>query len=197
MKMTKKLVAVLLAVMLMAPMAVSAAAPSPSKSSINGQVAKSEVTYNGKSQLPGSLVIGGKKLYLNKDFVIDKKYAAKNSDCYKIKIKGIGKYTGEATVYFTIKKKAQTIKTKVSSKSYKASKLKKAGKSFELKTKATSSKITYKVTGKNAKKYIKVSKKGKVTIKKGIKKGTYKIQITAKATKNYQSATKTIKIVIK
>ena len=50
---------------------------------------------------------------------------------------------------------------------------------------------------KSAKKYIKVSKKGKVTIKKGIKKGTYKIVIKAKATKNHKQGKKVVKITIK
>ena len=71
-------------------------------------------------------------------------------------------------------------------------------KKFNLKTKAISKKVTYKVTGKkSAKKYIKVSKKGKVTIKKGIKKGTYKIVIKAKATKNHKQGKKVVKITIK
>ena len=69
---------------------------------------------------------------------------------------------------------------------------------FNLKTKAISKKVTYKVTGKkSAKKYIKVSKNGKVTIKKGIKKGTYKIVIKAKATKNHKQGKKVVKITIK
>ena len=50
---------------------------------------------------------------------------------------------------------------------------------------------------KSAKKYIKVSKNGKVTIKKGIKKGTYKIVIKAKATKNHKQGKKVVKITIK
>ena len=53
------------------------------------------------------------------------------------------------------------------------------------------------LTGKKAKKYIKVSKKGKVTVKKGIKKGTYKIVIKVKATKNTKAGKKVVKIVIK
>ena len=69
---------------------------------------------------------------------------------------------------------------------------------FNLKTKAIRKKVTYKVRGKkSAKKYIKVSKKGKVTIKKGIKRGTYKIVIKAKATKNYKRGKKVVKITIK
>ena len=52
-----------------------------------------------------------------------------------------------------------------------------------------------------AKKFIKVSSGGKVTVKKGLAKGTYKIKvkITAAATRNYKAKTlkKTVKIIVK
>ena len=57
---------------------------------------------------------------------------------------------------------------------------------------------TYKKAGGTSK--ISINKKnGKVTVKKGLKKGTYKItvQIKAAATKNYKAATKTVNIKIK
>ena len=57
-------------------------------------------------------------------------------------------------------------------------------------------KLTYKVT-KGKSKYITVSKTGKVTLKKGCKKGTYKITITASATEKYKAATKVISIKVK
>lgn len=58
--------------------------------------------------------------------------------------------------------------------------------------------LTYKVT-KGSKKYISVSKSGVVTLKKGCKKGTYKVMITAEATKDglFKKATKTVKFVVK
>ena len=92
-------------------------------------------------------------------------------------VKGIGNYSGETKVVFTIKKAKQVIKTSVDQKAYKASALKKSKKKFALKPKAVSKKFTYTVKGKKAKKYISVNKKGKVTIKKGIKKGIYKVVI--------------------
>lgn len=60
--------------------------------------------------------------------------------------------------------------------------------------------LSYKVTKypKNAKKYITVDKKGKITLKKGAKKGTYKVKITAGAVKNqFSKTTKTVTIVVK
>ena len=190
MKTVKRIAAVLLAVMLMAPAAVNAAAPSVRDTNLNKKKATATVTYNKKTQLPTTITVNGQKLVVGKDCVIvkKKKSGKKNAGTYKITIKGIGK----------IKKAEQKIKTSAKAKTYKASTIKKKGKKFNLKTKAISKKVTYKVTGKkSAKKYIKVSKKGKVTIKKGIKKGTYKIVIKAKATKNHKQGKKVVKITIK
>ena len=186
--------------MLMAPAAVNAAAPSVRDTNLNKKKATATVTYNKKTQLPTTITVNGQKLVVGKDCVIvnKKKSGKKNSGTYKITIKGIGNYSGTTTVTYKIKKAEQKIKTSAKAKTYKASAIKKKGKKFNLKTKAISKKVTYKVTGKkSAKKYIKVSKNGKVTIKKGIKKGTYKIVIKAKATKNHKEGKKVVKITIK
>ena len=199
MKTVKRIAAVLLAVMLMAPAAVHAAAPSVKQTNINKKKATATVTYNKKTQLPTTITVNGQKLVVGKDCIIlkKKKSAKKNSGTYTLTIKGIGHYDGTTTVTYKIQK-AEQIKTSAKAKTYKASTIKKKGKKFNLKTKAISKKVTYKVTGKkSAKKYIKVSKKGKVTIKKGIKKGTYKIVIKAKATKNHKKGKKVVKITIK
>ena len=200
MKTVKRIAAVLLAVMLMAPAAVHAAAPSVKQTNINKKKATATVTYNKKKQLPTVITVNGQKLVVGKDCIIlkKKKSAKKNAGTYKITIKGIGNYYGTTTVTYKIKKAKQKIKTSTKAKTYKASTIKKKGNKFNLKTKAIRKKVTYKVRGKkSAKKYIKVSKKGKVTIKKGIKKGTYKIVIKAKATKNYKRGKKVVKITIK
>ena len=59
--------------------------------------------------------------------------------------------------------------------------------------------ITYKVTKypKGAKKCVTVNKKGVVTIKKGAKKGAYKIKVTANSNAKMKKATKTVTIKIK
>ena len=77
---------------------------------------------------------------------------------------------------------------------YKSSKIKKKKVSFDIAAKAEG-RITYKVT-KGAK-YISVSKKGKVTIKKKTKKGTYKILVTASDTARSFGAKRYIYIKIK
>ena len=193
MKTVKKIIAVLLAVMLMTPAAVT-------KKTINNKKATAITTYNAKMQTPKTVTIGGKKLVVGKDCVIiGKKHKAAGK--YVLVVKGIGNYSGKTEVVFVIKKAKQKIKVSAEQKAYKTSKLKKKGTFFNLKTKAISSKITYTVSTikgtKNAKKYIKVSKKGKVTIKKGLKKGAYKIVIKAKATKNHKAGKKTVRIIVK
>ena len=185
MKTVKRIAAVLLAVMLMAPAAVNAAAPSVTKTSIKNKKANATVTYNKKNQTPTIVTINGKKLVVG------------NAGKYILTVKGIGNYSGETEVVFTIKKAKQVIKTSVDQKAYKASALKKSKKKFALKPKAVSKKFTYTVKGKKAKKYISVNKKGKVTIKKGIKKGIYKVVIKTKATKNHKAGKKTVRIIIK
>ncbi len=109
--------------------------------------------------------------------------------------------TDAVTLTNQIPAEDQEISVSVSKKTYKAATLKKGKKTFNIGATANT-KLTYKVT--KGSKYITVSKTGKVTVKKGTPKGTYKIKITAKAqsydaaTKTkYNSATKTIKVVVK
>lgn len=79
-------------------------------------------------------------------------------------------------------------------KKYKAKKLKRKKITFLLKVSASGKgKLTYKVT-KGKRKYIVVTKRGKVTLKKGCKKGVYKIMITAAKNNKYAKASKIIKI---
>lgn len=89
----------------------------------------------------------------------------------------------------TVSKKASKTVT------LKAATLKKIGTTFNINAKAPG-KITYKVKS-GAAKYVKVSNAGKVTMKKGAKKGTYVIQVIAAKTGNYAKTTKKIKIVVK
>ena len=62
-------------------------------------------------------------------------------------------------------------------------------------------KVTFKVVkyDKKAKKRIKVSKNGKVTVKKGLKQGTdrLKVAVTAAGSAKYNAATKIVKLKVK
>lgn len=81
--------------------------------------------------------------------------------------------------------------------------IKKKKKTLKLDVKVNKGKahgvVTYKVTKypKGAKKCVTVNKKGVVTIKKGAKKGTYKIKVTANSNAKMKKATKTVTIKIK
>ncbi len=96
-------------------------------------------------------------------------------------------------------KKAQTIKLNTTKKTLKYKNLKKKTVSFNLKATAKGA-LTFKQVSSGSKK-ISVNKSGKVTVKKGLKKGNYnlKVKISAKATSKYKasSVTKTIKIAVK
>ncbi len=105
--------------------------------------------------------------------------------------------------------KAQTISVaKAYRKTYTLSqkKVKKTGKVLNLKVKVNNGshgKVSYKVTypkklKKAYRKYFKVKKNGKVYISRKVRKGTYKVTITAAAVKGiYKKATKTVTIKIK
>lgn len=90
----------------------------------------------------------------------------------------------------------QTI-TVATIKTYKAKKIKKKATTFYLNAKASGKgKLTYKIS-KKKKKYISVNAKGKVTLKKGIRKGKYEITITAAAKGVYKKTSKVVVVNVK
>lgn len=97
-----------------------------------------------------------------------------------------------------VKKAKASIKAKKTSMSYKAKKLKKKAQSFLIKASCTSgAKVS--CTKKSGHKYLKVSKTGKVTVKKGAKKGSYSIKVLIKAAANdkYEAAKKQVTVKVK
>lgn len=89
------------------------------------------------------------------------------------------------------KAQKQTVKLKLSSKTFSTDQLEQKKKTFKIRATAKTA-ISYKVT-KGAK-YVTVDKKGNVTVKKGTKEGVYKILVTAAATDEYKKATAEYKI---
>lgn len=190
----KKAVAVVLAAALMVPSTGVFAAASPSKTSIEGKKASVTTTYTGKDQAL-TITVDGKTLTEGKDFVLVGTEPV-DAGTYTLTVKGMGLYDGTMTVAYTINKApkaASVAKAKEVKKVYKASKIKKT-KKIKLGV-VSDGKVTYKVKSKSNK--IKVTKNGVVKLKKGIKKGTYKIVIKVKATKNYAGGKKVIKIKVK
>ena len=125
----------------------------------------------------------------------------KNAGIATVTIKGTGIYTGSIVKTFEIKKADNPIAVKISSKTVKYSTVKKKSATVTAVTvtKAQGA-VSYKKTSGNSKISVN-SKSGKLTVKKGIKKGTYKVKvkIIAKGSKNYKSAdvTKTVTVKVK
>lgn len=96
-------------------------------------------------------------------------------------------------------KDATTLKEvtlKNTSKTILYKKVKKKAVSYSVIKNSAGGKVTYKVT-KGKKKYITVSKKGIVTVKKGTKKGTYVVRLTVAAKGEYKKTVKFVKVVVK
>ena len=163
-------------------------------------------TFTGKAIKQTPVVkVNGVTLKANADYTVA--YANNtNAGTATVTINGKGNYTGTIIKTFTIAKATNTLTVKVNKPSVKYSKLKKkkqtikASKAFTVSS--AQGKGTYKlVSVKKAKfkKYFKVSKAGKITVKKGLKKGTYKLKVnvTAAGNANYQPMTKTVTVKIK
>ena len=104
----------------------------------------------------------------------------------------------ERIVQINVTKNKQKITVKKAKMTYKTKQLKKGNKSYSLKAKAKAG-LAYRVTSvpENGWRFISVSKKGKVTVKKNAPKGTYLITVTAKENKDYAAATRMVKVVVK
>ncbi len=107
--------------------------------------------------------------------------------------------TTKSTVDSVILKKQKITTVKI--RKYKVNNLKKKKVVFNLKAKTTGDGqlqySIYKCLPSKVSKYISVSKKGKVTIKKGAPKGTYRILVIAQSTDKYDYAKKIVKIKVK
>ena len=119
-------------------------------------------------------------------------------------IKGKGNYTGTIVEIFKITKAKNPITIKVSTKTVKLSKVKKAKQTVKpITVSKAQGKVSYKLTSvpKALKKFVKINSKGVITISKWAKakKGTYKIKvkISAVGNKNYNSKLLTKKVTIK
>lgn len=159
-------------------------------------------TYTGKELMQPDIkvVLDGKTLAEGTDYKVT--YADNtNAGTAKVTISGINEYTGTIDKTFNIAKAEQKVKA-VTPKSGKAKKLA-IGKSFTIKATASieQGEAQFKKLSGNRK--LKISSTGKVTAKKGLKKGKiyklkYKVRI--KATGNCETTkyvTKTVKIRIK
>ena len=160
-------------------------------------------TYNGKAKKPSVSVMDDGASTLKKGVDYDIIYPSKPVDVglYVMSVVFKGKYAGISDWQYTIVQAKNPMTVTVTNKSVKYSTVKKKNVTVTaIKVSKAQGTVSYKKVSGNAK--ITVDKKtGKLTVKKGLKKGTYKVKVkvTAKGTKNYKSAniTKTVTIKVK
>ena len=161
-------------------------------------------TYDGTIKTPGITVKDGNTvLKKNTDYSVSYAAGRKNAGTYKVTVALKGNYSGSNAVTFRINKAANNLSIKAKNTAVKYTKVKK-----KVQTLAVSKVINFKKKGQGAKTYSKASgnkmitinkKTGKVTIKKGLKKGTYKVKVKVRAAgnTNYKAVTKTVTFKIK
>ncbi len=171
--------------------------PTPEKISIaNATVSVKAQTYTGKLLTPAVTVkVGNATLKKDSDYTV---VYAKNKNAGKadVTITGKGNYTGTKAATFKINKAKNTLVAKAKTATVKYKAVKKKAQAVAVKKAFKVSKAKGKVSYKKAKgnKKIVVAKNGKVTVKKGLKKGTYKVKVRIKAAgnANYKAITKTV-----
>ncbi len=167
------------------------------------------VTFTGKALTPKYvLTVNGKRLKEGQDYTITYKNNVHPGKA-SATIKGIGRYTGKFTKKFTIKKAANTLTVSAKTVSVSAKKLASAAVSVKRSNALTVDKaigtLSYKLAKTSptasAKYFTVAAGTGKLTVKKGTPKGTYKLKITVTAAgnadyvKSSKSAVVTVKVV--
>ena len=118
-------------------------------------------------------------------------------------VTGVDDYKGKIVKHFRITKRTNSFKLKSKKKTVRAASLKKRAKTFRVKSlmpaKGAKGKVTYKVKiGGKAGKAVSF-RAGKIKVRKGAKKGVYKVKVTAKAAgnKTYKRGSRTATLTIK
>ena len=174
----------------------------PRTSLVNAKVTGLKtVKYTGKALVQHPVVtVNGKKLREGADYNI-KCTSNVNPGKARVTITGKGAYKGTAIANFTVAKANNGAKVTTSTKSVKAANLKKAAKAVScLSVKGANGGVSYAKVAKGSSKALSVNAKtGKVTVKKGTKKGTYsiKVKVTAKGDAKHAAYTKTVTCKVK
>ncbi|MBR3328016.1 MAG: hypothetical protein IKG22_11915 [Atopobiaceae bacterium] len=163
-------------------------------------------TYNGKAQTQNPVVkLGATTLKAGTDYTISYKNNI-NAGRATLTVTGKGNYTGAKTATFVIAKAANPMVATAKKVTLKASTLKKKAQKVKANKAMTivnnQGAISYKLVGvakKKFKKYFTVAQNGKITVKKKLKKGTYKVKInvTAAGNANYNALTKLVTVTVK
>ena len=155
------------------------------------ELEKSQYAYTGSAIIPSFKVIDIQGRVISPKFYDAEYCNNKKTGTATLHLTFSGMYSGKMTKTFQIVKGKQVISAKASVFRVPKSDVRKKGVTIKLGTKAKT-KLTYKSSSNKI-----TVKKGVAKIKKGIKKGTYIITVTAKETKNWKRATRKIKIKIK
>lgn len=164
-------------------------------------LAKKSMTYTGKKLTPGVTVKSksGKTLANGTDYSVTYKNNT-NAGTATVTVTGKGAYSGSKKATFTIAKATQTVVAAKKAYAVKYSKVKKAAQSVAVAFKSTSGgKVTY-AKASTAGGKVSIAKNGKVTVKKGTKKGTYTLKVSTVAAEkgNYKKTTvKNVALTIK
>ena len=161
------------------------------------QMGTRSFTYDGTAKRPGVRIEG---LVEGVDYTVAYPADCVSAGAKAITVTGMGDWTGSQTLFYTVAKATPSVKIGTSKLTVKASKLKKKARTLTA-LKASGTKGTKTFTKVSGSKKLSISKAGKIKVKKGTKKGTYKIRVklTSAATANWNaaSATKTIKVAVK
>lgn len=173
-----------------------------SKAKLTGLVSKAR-TGKAVKQVP-VVTVGKTTLKNGKDFTVAYKNNKKVGKA-TVTVKGKGKYTGSKSATFKIVKYKQPMTVKVAKKTVvaKAATVKKKAVTLAkpVTVKKAKGKVTYSnVSTQAAAKKLKVNAKtGKITVPKGMKKGTYtlKLKVASAGSGNYAYGDKTVSVKVK
>ena len=150
------------------------------------ELSKTSFVYNGKVQKPSVKTVGGKTLKEGTDFTVSWSDASsKNVGTYTVTVEGKGIYKGTTKATYTITKAANPLAIKGKTVVLKYKNVKKKNHYLVI-----SKALAFEGNGQGKLSYVKVSgnrkiainkKTGKILVKKGAKKGIYKIKVKVKA----------------
>ena len=167
-------------------------------------------TYDGNDKKPEVTVKNGDTVLIGGlDYNVEYDSDCKSAGTHNVTVTMIGHYKGTVQKSYTINKASNTLKVSKKTLKIKSKVIKKKKQTYKVSQYISikdegQGNIKYKlvsVSNKKFKKYFKInSKTGKLTVKKGLKKGKYKIkvQITAAGDANYNaSAAKNLTVTVK
>ena len=167
------------------------------------KLSSTKFTYNGKAHKPAvlSVVYKGKTLRAGVDYTVSYVGNVEAGDGW-VDINGKGIYVNSDSAGFTIERATNKLSVKAKTATVKQAKLEKKNQTLKVSKVLTirGAKGTVSFKKKSGNKKITINKKnGKVTVKKGLKKGTYKVKVIVKANGgyNYKAATKIVTFKIK